>query len=70
MNLSNLQHGSCEVFCSKVQTKTRGFFGVPLGTGSEVRANILMYVDPRKFTFSALVREVHWSLKKRFHPVP
>ena len=23
-------------------------FGVPLGTGSEVRANILMYVDPRR----------------------
>ena len=50
---------------------------MPLGTGSEVRANILMYVDPRrgkstgKSTFSALVRElVHWSLKKRFHPVP
>ena len=23
-----------------------------------------------KSTFSALVREVHWSLKKRFHPAP
>jgi hypothetical protein len=45
---------------------------VPLGTGSEVRANILMYVDPGagKSIFSVLVREVHWSLKKRFHPVP
>ena len=28
--------------------KTRSFFGVPLGTGSEVRDNILMYVDPRR----------------------
>jgi hypothetical protein len=51
-----------------LDTKTRGVFGVPLGTGSEVRANILMYASIRagKSTFSALVRGVHWSLKKRF----
>eukprot|EP00964_Phaeocystis_antarctica_P063481 scaffold38122_cov64-Phaeocystis_antarctica.AAC.4 len=30
---------------TRLRTKTRGLFGVPLGTGSEVRANTLMYVD-------------------------
>jgi hypothetical protein len=49
MNLSNLQHGSCErSFARKSRLRLAVFFGVPLGTGSEVRANILMYVDPRR----------------------